>query len=129
MKNIPQDVLNQNNPLQAILQLNAKASRFPPSSRYHGIETAELETPDGTRTIYIRRRFIPQPDRFAFLQEHTVAEGERPDNIAARYLSDPQQFWRICDANAVMDPWELTEAAGKKVRITLPEGIPGVKYE
>ncbi|MEO0078974.1 MAG: LysM domain-containing protein, partial [candidate division WOR-3 bacterium] len=37
------------------------------------------------------------------------------------------QFWRICDANNVLDPSELTENPGRRVRITLPEGFPGVK--
>ncbi|MFZ1707308.1 MAG: LysM domain-containing protein, partial [Anaerolineae bacterium] len=60
------------------------------------------------------------------LQEHTVAEGERPDLIAAAYLGDPEQFWRLCDANGVMRPEELTEEVGRRLRITLPEGIPGL---
>jgi len=70
---------------------------------------------------------IPQPDRFALLQEHIVTEGERLDNICNQYFGDPEQFWRICDANGVLNPEELTESTGKQIRITLPEGIPGLK--
>ena len=99
---------------------------FPPTSRYHNIETAKMETSDGREVIYLRRRFLPSPDRFALLQEHEVAQGDRLDNITARYLNDPEQCWRICDANAAMRPDELTEEIGRRLRITLPEGIPGI---
>jgi hypothetical protein len=74
---------------------------------------------------YLCRRFVPPPERFSLLQEHEVSEGERPDGIAARYLGDPEQFWRVCDANNVIQPNELTETTGRRIRITLPEGIPG----
>jgi hypothetical protein len=60
------------------------------------------------------------------LQEHVVVQGDRLDNITARYLSDPEQFWRVCDANAAMRPDELTEEPGRRLRITLPEGLPGI---
>lgn len=96
-----------------------------PTSRYYGIETATLELPDGRSVTYIRRRFIPRADRFAVLQEHTVTEGDRLDNITARYLGDPEQFHLLCDANNAMHPLELTETVGRRLRITLPEGIPG----
>lgn len=99
---------------------------FPPTSRYHGIETATLETSDGRTVIYLKRRFVPPPDRFALLQEHVVVQGDRLDNITARYLGDPEQVWRICDANGAMRPDELTDEIGRRLRITLPEGIPGM---
>ena len=50
---------------------------------------------------------------------------ERLDNITAKYMDDPEAFWRIADANAAMRPEELTETIGRRLRITLPEGIPG----
>ncbi len=99
---------------------------FPMNSRYLGIETATLETAAGKTVLYLRRRFVPQPYRFALLQEHVVTQGERLDNITARYLGDPEQFWRVCDANGAMRPEELTETIGRRLRITLPEGIPGL---
>jgi len=98
---------------------------FPPTSRYYGIETAMLKTIEGQTVVYLRRRFLPSADRFALLQLHTVSEGERLDNIAAKYLDDPEAFWRIADANAAMRPEELAEEIGRILRITLPEGIPG----
>lgn len=98
---------------------------FPPTSRYAGIETAELELGPDRTVVYLRRRFVPQPERFALLQEHLVVDGDRLDNITATYLTDPEQFWRIADANAAMRPEELTETIGRRLRITLPEGVPG----
>lgn len=114
-------------PIQTLLQPNPlKATLFPPTSRYHGIDTAQLMTADGKTIVYLRRRFVPPPERFALLQEHTVTQGDRLDNLTAQYLGDPEQFWRLCDANAAMRPDELTEIIGRRLRITLPEGIPGV---
>jgi hypothetical protein len=98
---------------------------FSMTSRYFSIPTAKIETPGGETVVYVRRRFVPPPERFALLQEHTVTQGERLDNITAHFLGDPEQFWRICDANGAMRPEELTETIGRKLRITLPEGIPG----
>jgi hypothetical protein len=100
-------------------------SPFPPTSRYHLVGTAVHTTPAGGEIIHLRRRFIPPPDRFHLLQEHTVTEGERHDTLAARFVGDPEQFWRLCDANGVLRPEELTETPGARVRITLPEGVPG----
>ncbi len=97
---------------------------FPINSRYYGIATVTLETQDGKQIVFLRRRFVPSPERFDLLTEHTVSEDERLDNITAIYLGDPEQFWRICDANGVIRPEELTETVGRRIRITLPEGIP-----
>ncbi|MFG6096226.1 LysM domain-containing protein [Leptolyngbyaceae cyanobacterium CCMR0082] len=98
---------------------------FPPTSRYHTIETKTLEGETGQSVAYLCRRFVPPPERFALLQEHTVRDGERLDNLTAQYLGDPEQFWRICDANGAIRPNDLTATTGQKLRITLPEGIPG----
>lgn len=98
---------------------------FAPNSRYYGLATTAMTQPDGRVVAYLTRRFVPSPDRFALLQEHLVTQGERPDTIAAQYLGDPIAFWRLCDANGVMRPEELTETSGRRIRVTLPEGIPG----
>jgi len=111
-------------PLQALLQ-GPKPSLFPPNSRYAGIDTGTLTTVDGKAMVYLRRRFVPPPERFALLQEYTVVQGDRLDNLTAKFIGDAEQFWQICDANAAMHPEELTEIVGRTLRITLPEGIPG----
>ena len=98
---------------------------FTITSRYYSVETAQLVTADGKTIVYLRRRRVPQPEEFATLQEHRVVDGDRLDNITAQFLGDPEQFWRLCDANNAMEPNELTESPGRVIRITLPEGIPG----
>jgi len=119
-------MVDANQALQQLLQPGGlQSSVFPPTSRYHGSETTILESADGKPIIYLTRRFVPSPERFALLQEHVVTQGERLDNITARYLDDPTQFWRLCDANGAMQPRELEEI-GRWLRITLPEGFSGV---
>ena len=97
---------------------------FHRTSRYYAIEDARMTVIEGdevTRVIvYKRRRFIPPADGAATLVEHTVIEGDRLDNITARYLGDPVQFWRVCDANNVLRPDELEET-GRAVAIALPD--------
>jgi hypothetical protein len=99
---------------------------FGPTSRYHLVDTATWDTADGRSIVYLRRRFVPPPERFALATEYVVGAGDRLDNIAASQLGDPEQFWRLCDANVALRPDELTEELGRRLRITLPEGIPGV---
>jgi hypothetical protein len=101
---------------------------FPPTSRYALTPTTSLVRADGTVVTYLKRRFVPPPENLALLQWHRVVQNERLDNIAAQYLGDPEQFWRLCDANRALRPQELTETIGKPLRITLPEGIPGVPH-
>ncbi len=93
---------------------------FEPTSRYAPIETATYLTPDGRELRYVRRRFVPPPQAGATLVEHTATEGDRLDNVTARYLGDPQAFWRVCDANLVVHPDELTDEIGRRIRIALP---------
>ena len=96
---------------------------FDKTSRYYSLETTTTNVPDqddGTREVrYVRRRIIPSSENLTTLVEHTVAQGERLDNITARYLGDPTQFWRVCDANEVIQPEELEET-GRVIEIALP---------
>jgi hypothetical protein len=76
-----------------------------------------------TREVrFLTRRFPPQPDTLATLGEHVVVGGDRLDLIAAAGLGDPTQFWRICDANPVIHPEELTagDRIGSTIRIPVP---------
>lgn len=113
-------------PVQAMLaQVSLQRNLFTSTSRYYGMETETLTTADGTTIIYLKRRFLPSPDGFQLLQLHTVMQGERLDNIAAKFLGDPELFWHIADANGAMRPEDLVQTVGRKLRITLPQGIPG----
>lgn len=101
----------------------AAASPYPRTSRYFGIETAIHRDADGREIPYLRRRLLPQPGSFASVTEHEVSEGDRADLLANRYLGDPELWWRLADANGVLDPAELTATPGRRLRITLPEGV------
>jgi hypothetical protein len=100
---------------------------FGPTSRYYAIAVSTLETGDGRTVAYVRRRFAPQPETLSLVHYYTVSEGERFDNIAAVQIGDPELFWRVCDANGAIDPHELTDTVGRRIRITLPEGVPGLR--
>jgi hypothetical protein len=95
---------------------------FDPTSRYATVPdaTVTVTAPDGTaRTVtFKRRRFVPPPGDHTTLVEHTVAQGERLDNVTARYLGDPTRFWQVCDANQALDPAEL-EQPGRIVLIAV----------
>lgn len=102
-----------------------KVNAFPETSRYHGLGTTSLDNENGESITYLKRRFVPKPEKFDTLYEHQVDENERLDNLTAKYYNDPEQYWKICDANGVLKPNELVGTVGKTIRITLPEGIPG----
>jgi hypothetical protein len=89
---------------------------FEPNSRYAPLPEAELTV--GDRVVrYKRRRLVPAPSG-EVVAEHTVAPGERLDLLAARYVGDPTQFWKLCDATGVLDPDEL-ERPGATVHVRL----------
>jgi hypothetical protein len=103
------------------------SDKFPPNSRYHDVEIGTFERPDGHRIAYLRRRFVPPPETFATLRDHVVRDGERLDHVAAIHLGDPEQFWRVADANGANAPEQLTETPGRRIRITLPSGVPAAE--
>lgn len=94
---------------------------FPVTSRYHGVETARHVAPDGREIVFLRRRFVPAPGDGTLIAEHAVVQGDRLDNVTARYLGDPEQFWRVCDGNRAMQPQELTDEVGRLLRIAFPQ--------
>jgi hypothetical protein len=109
------------------LQIALPPNAFPPPSRYYGIELTTIAI-DGDVVAYVRRRFVPQPEVFAAIGEHVVVQGERLDHIAARELGDPLLFWRLCDANRALRPEELLETIGRRLLISMPEGVPGLPH-
>ncbi len=114
-----------NDPIKTFLQNSGlQQPTFAANSRYVGLETAEWTRADGLPVRYVKQRFIPMSENFSTLQEHRVEENDRLDNIAAHYFSDPELYWRLCDANGAMNPVDLTVKMGRRLRITLPEGIP-----
>jgi hypothetical protein len=97
---------------------------FDASSRYAPltVQTQLVKQPNGElRAVRcIERRFLPASGAGTTLAEHSVAQGDRLDNITAKYLGDPAQFWRVADANESMRPEELTDEIGRRITIKLP---------
>jgi hypothetical protein len=112
-------------PLKVLLAGALQNNRFPATSRYTGIETATHETADGRTVAYVKRRFLPPVEDLGAVQEHVVVEGERLDHIAGRYLGDPEQFWRVCDANHAIQPETLVSEPGRRIKIAPAEGPGG----
>lgn len=112
-------------PVQLLIDAGAIPSApFDPQSRYNGVPLALLQRrPDSPGQVYVRRRFIPPPAALTTVARHLVAALERPDSLGATLLGDPLLYWRIADANAVVDPNELTDTLGRRVVVPLPPGM------
>ncbi len=94
---------------------------FDSKSRYFNIETATFETGDGKSLAYKRRRFLPGGADLPLLVESRVEQSDRLDLIAQRTIGDPEQFWRVCDANNAMDPDELISEPGRWLKVPVPQ--------
>jgi hypothetical protein len=110
----------------ALLIASAAGSGAPtnPSSRYYGARVVPYTQPDGTPVMYLARRIIPQPDIYTSVQSYVIVDGDRLDNLAARFLGDPLLYWMICDANGATDPDDLTAQIGRAILIPLASGLP-----
>ncbi|NLU68210.1 hypothetical protein [Streptomyces sp. HNM0574] len=115
-------------PYESALDRIPGAHPYPSTSRYHEAEIGVHRLPDGTEVRYAKRRLLPPLERDEAGDEivpHTVSAGERPDHLAQRYFGDPGQWWRIADANPVLDPAELTAEPGSEIGVPLSGGFPG----
>ncbi len=91
---------------------------FGPTSRYANIPDALYTAPDGTVIAYKQRRFPSVPSGTPVGQA-ALRPNERLDVLTARTLRDPLQFWRLCDLNEVLDPFELVDEPGRRVLVPL----------
>jgi nucleoid-associated protein YgaU len=66
---------------------------------------------------------MPTLDAIGIAGEHVVVDRDRPDLLAARFMGDALLYWRIADANAVIDPHELTDTPGRVIAIPRPPGL------
>lgn len=114
-------------PLQELLSSGAiPTTSYPPTSRYADTPVRAHDPGDGRDPIpYLDRRLVPRPDRFSALGEVRIGEGDRRDLLARDHLGDPRLWWRLADANGVVDPRALTDTVGAWLRITLAQGVPG----
>lgn len=110
----------------AALITSAAGSGTPTSasSRYYGTQVEQFALPDGTAVMYLARRIVPPASAYTATQSYITADGDRLDNLAARFLGDPLLYWMICDANTVADPDALSAQAGRAIVIPLASGTP-----
>lgn len=94
------------------------------SSRYYGAQIVQYLLPGGTSVMYLARRIIPPATIYTSLRSYVIVDGDRLDNLAAKFLGDPMLYWMICDANGASDPDQLTQQAGRTILIPLAAGIP-----
>jgi hypothetical protein len=114
-------------PLQELLAAGAvPTTTFPLTSRYATVGVEPWDPGNGDPQVpYLRRRLCPRAERFALLYEVRIVGGDRRDVLASRHLGDAELWWRLADANGVLDPRDLTEPVGRALRIALPEDVPG----
>jgi hypothetical protein len=99
--------------------------QYPPNSRYARAPVLVWTAPDGSQTTYLGRRIIPETRRYTALDHYRSAGDVRIDRLADEYYGDPEQYWRICDANAVENPAEAVAEDGTLVVIPLPLEVSG----
>lgn len=87
---------------------------FDATSRYYTVEDYAVEDAQG-RPVKIKKiRFIPAT---AATVTRQVTQSDRPDLMAYAYYQAADRFWRIADANVVMEPGELLTPLGKLILI------------
>lgn len=123
--------MNPNDPVQMLIDAGAIPSNpFDEHSRYRNVDIALLPAPPSGPVAavqrpplaYLRRRFIAQPNDIALAAHAAVQAGERPDGLAARTLGEPLAYWRLADANGVLDPAALTATPGARVAVPVVTG-------
>lgn len=81
-------------------------------SRYAGLPTITVPTPDGGTRVMSAPRIAPAPRSTS--GSYTVHAGDRLDLLARAVLGDSTAWWRIADANPVDDAAAL-ETPGRRV--------------
>jgi hypothetical protein len=90
---------------------------FDRGSRYERVADAIFTDRDGRQISYKRLRFVPEPG--PSVQAVQVLLGDRLDRVTARCLQDPEQFWRLADANGAFRPEDLTAVIGRRLIVPL----------
>jgi hypothetical protein len=93
---------------------------FDRGSRYETVPDAVFTDADGKQIPYKRLRLLPAGG--PSVQVHQVVLGDRLDRLSAQYLQDPEQFWRLADANRVLRPEDLTAVVGRRLIVPFRVG-------
>jgi hypothetical protein len=88
---------------------------FASNSRYINVADATYTSLSGRQISYKLLRLTPDAPT---LRVHTVAQEDRLDLVSFAFYSDPEQFWRICDANLALRPDDLMQI-GTQLQIPL----------
>lgn len=88
---------------------------FTQTSRYASVASATYQDAKGRQVAYKLLRLTPDAPT---LLTHTVQQQDRLDLLANTYYTDPEQFWRICDANSAVRPEDLLKI-GFELKIAL----------
>lgn len=94
--------------------------KFAVTSRYYGVARAKRLNNEGREIAYLKRRFVPRPGGVLY-GRHRLEQGDRLDLLAAKYLGDPEQYWRLCDVNGALHPQELMADVGEWVDIAVQD--------
>ncbi len=100
-------------------------SRFPKTSRYHGIPTARHAAPDGTEQPYLLRRFPPHPAAMETIGTYVAQPADRRDLAAETAIGRVELWWRMADAAGAPDPDRVVDRPGTPVRLALDPGAGG----
>jgi hypothetical protein len=77
---------------------------FERNSRYYDNEKAFHTCSDGSKIVYVKRRFLPKINRNISYQTIICCASDRLDLIAERFLGGSEESWRICDVNYELNP-------------------------
>jgi hypothetical protein len=93
-----------------------------PTSRYQALSMSPnlFVEPDGRLVRYLPRRFLPPSPHGVRLARVSIGPAERLDQVAARTLGDSEQFWRLCDANDALNPFNQIDEAQHSLRLPAP---------
>ncbi|MBK9124070.1 MAG: hypothetical protein IPM16_13275 [Chloroflexi bacterium] len=81
---------------------------FGTKSRYAKADTLIVTDARGRSVAAVMPPDVPDPPVLGY---HVLRQGERIEYLAARYIGDPDGFWRICFLNNAMFAEQLSEAA------------------
>ena len=87
---------------------------FDPNSRYYRMPTFTAAGTHGKTVTLVRLRILPPT---AGVTTWQVTQADRPDLVAYHFYKDATRFWRIADANEVLDPAESYSVTGTSVQI------------
>jgi hypothetical protein len=82
---------------------------FDEKSRYQKADTFVAIDVRGRAVVVVAP---PPPLPRVLLGIHLLKQGERLDHLAAKYLNNPAEFWRIAEQNNVMLPEALSGVWG-----------------